>query len=247
MSVGREIKYTYQYKLTSNDQEVHLLNRVTHFNDLGIEIDQKLDFHLHINTKINKAYYIIGLLRRNFKYLTNKAFILLYKSMVRSYLEYNNSVWNPYKSKDIEDLERVQKRATKIQNNLKKLCYIDRLKVLELPTLKYRRLRGDMIETYKILTGKYDCSVVPNLSLTSNTITRGHSYKLETHRTNYDLRKHFFTNRIVKIWNSLPLDVVNSTNTNMFKNHLDKFWMNQPCKYDFKAKLLGTGGLELEI
>ena len=60
-------------------------------------------------------------------------------------------------------LEKVQKRATKMVSNCSKLSYFDRLKYLGTPTLKYRRYRGDMIETYKILHGFYDCTVSPTL------------------------------------------------------------------------------------
>jgi len=63
-------------------------------------------------------------------------FILLYKAMVRPHLEYANSVWCPYKKGDIEDIEKVQKRATMLVISLKHLPYIDRLQQLKLPTLK---------------------------------------------------------------------------------------------------------------
>ena len=72
-------------------------------------------------------------------------FILLYKAMVRPHLEYANSVSCPYKNGDIEDIEKVQKRATKLVISLKHLPYIDRLQQLK---LKYRRLRGDMMEVF---------------------------------------------------------------------------------------------------
>jgi len=70
--------------------------------------------------------------------------------MVRSHLEYANTVWNLHGEQLIKDLERVQMRATKLVFGLKKKCYKERL--MELPTLKYRRIRGDMIEVYKLLT-----------------------------------------------------------------------------------------------
>ena len=74
--------------------------------------------------------------------------------MVRSHLEYGNCVWSPTRIMDIEKLERVQKIATKMIFFDKQIGYEERLKSLNLPTLKYRRARGDMIETYKIITGK---------------------------------------------------------------------------------------------
>ena len=97
---------------------------------------------------------MLWLIKRKFNEIGNKAFILLYKHLVRAHLEYNNSVWATYKRCDIDKLEKVQKRATKMLP--RKMPYPERLKKLGLPTLIYRRSRGDMIETYKLLPGKYD-------------------------------------------------------------------------------------------
>ena len=81
--------------------------------------------------------------------------------------------------KDIEALEKVQKRATKILPQLKHMNYSDRLKACKLPTLHYRRIRGDMIETYKILTGKYHIETAPFLVGVCSSVTRGHSLRLQ--------------------------------------------------------------------
>jgi len=102
--------------------------------------------------------------------------------MVRSYLEYCNSVWSPYRKNDIEALEKVRKRATKILRHLKHLKYSERLTVCKLPNLHYRRIRGDMIETFKILTGKYDTSATPTMVGASSSVTRGHNLRLNKFR-----------------------------------------------------------------
>jgi len=70
-------------------------------------------------------------------------FIFFNKCMVRPHVEYANSVWNPFRKGDIKDIEKIQKRATKLVLSLKHLPYIERLRQLNLSTLKYRRLRGD--------------------------------------------------------------------------------------------------------
>ena len=116
---------------------------------------------------------MLGIIKRNFIHFSSNTFIQLYKSIVRPHLDYANSVWHPYKVGDIEDIEKVQKRATKLVISLKKLPYKDRLEHLQLVTLKYRRLRGDMIEVYKIVTNKHETTVSPVLEFNTNTITRG--------------------------------------------------------------------------
>ena len=98
-----------------------------------------------------------------------------------------------------------------------------------------------MIETYKIVTGKYDPVVAPTLSRSDSYITRGNNLRLQKHHTRYDLRKYYFNNRVVNLWNSLPNWVVMSDITNIFKNRLDSFWKGQDIIYDFRAQLYGTG------
>jgi len=94
----------------------------------------------------------LGLISRNFKHMIIPTFVALYKSMVRSHLDYCCPVWSPYRKGDIEALEKVQKRATKTIPALKNIPYKDRLKhVIIMSTLYYMRVRGDMIEIYKIL------------------------------------------------------------------------------------------------
>ena len=112
-----------------------------------------------MSQKINKAYSMIGIIKRNFIHMDEKTFILLYKALVRPHVEYANSVWNPCKKGDTEEIEKVQRRATRLVKGLKKFSYEERLRKLRLPTLKYRRIRGDMIEVFEVVSGKYDSSV----------------------------------------------------------------------------------------
>ena len=83
----------------------------------------------------------------------------LYTSLVKPLLEYANVVWHSYLERDIEMLERVQHRATRIVLGLSNLRYEERLRILNLPTLEYRRNRGDAIEVFKYLHGKYTVDV----------------------------------------------------------------------------------------
>ena len=88
----------------------HELIKVDSFSDLGVRFDSKLCFSDHINDKINKAYSVLKVIKRNFIYMNKTTFILLYKAMVRPHLEYANAVWCPYKKGDIELVEKVKKK-----------------------------------------------------------------------------------------------------------------------------------------
>ena len=98
----------------------------------------------------------MGVIRRSFDYMDEQMFKTLYKSMVSPHLEYANTIWSPFLKRDIEKLEKVQRRATKIVPALRDLPYSTRLLLLDLPTLAYRRLRGDLIQVFKIVHGIQD-------------------------------------------------------------------------------------------
>ena len=96
---------------------------------------------------------MIGIIRRTFTFINGEIFTNLYKSLVRPHLEYSNIVWFPQLKKKSVAIEKVQRRATKLTPTLRDLDYKERLRQLKikLPTLKYRRYRGDLIEVFKII------------------------------------------------------------------------------------------------
>jgi hypothetical protein len=156
---------------TQSEGSVLVLDHLDSIKDLGVTFDTKLKFDKHIIEKVNKSYSVLGLIYRNFRNLLPDTFFMLYKTLVRSHIEYANCVWSPYRQMDIKKLEKVQMRATKMVQQLRNLSYEDRLKRLNLPTLKYRRCRGDMIQVYNIVSGKHNSqsSVRLNVSHVSNT------------------------------------------------------------------------------
>ena len=117
------------------------------------------------------------------------------------------------------------------------LTYKERLQRLKLPTLVYRRARGDMIEVYKILHGYYDPEAAPCLQQCIYLSTRGHTLKLYQLQSHLNCRKCSFTVRVAGRWNKLPDDVVNAPSIPSFENRLDKHWACQEFLYDFKAQL----------
>lgn len=202
--------------------------------DLGVIFTTDLKFSKHIGAAANKANRVVGAIRRSFRYLDKNMLTQLYKSLIRGHLEYANTVWSPMKKGDIEHLEKVQRRATKLIPELKDTPYPERLKHLKLPSLVYRRERGDMIETYKILNGQVDSTGRSLLNIAEQGYTRGHSKKLQKHYCRTALRSHAFRNRVVDNWNALPETVVTAPTLNTFKNRLDKHWYNHPNLYHYR-------------
>ena len=202
--------------------------------DIGIFVDENLNFDKHINYIVKKANRVLGITKRTFEHINAETFVYIYKGLVRPNLEYASSVWSPHSIKHKKLIESVQKRATKIVPGLSKLAYSDRLKTLNLPTLAYRRVRGDMILVHKILNN--EDNPCPNLFNFNNNNLRGHNRKLFLPNCNRDLRKYYFSNRIIQLWNSLPNDVVNSKDTLSFEKSLDHLWKDQELKYeDYKS------------
>jgi len=130
-------------------------------------------------------------------------------------------------------------RATKFIRGLSSRSYEERLHVLQLPALRYRQLRGDMFQLYKYINNKYDTNFVLHLQyrsmLEKRYDTGGHRYKLVPQLCIYDLRKHFFVSRLVKLWNALPDDVVLACSVSSFKRRLDLLWHGFSLYYDYKS------------
>ena len=227
LGMGKK-ELTHQYYMTKDDHSRIALSRVQDEKDVGVTFDEDMTFRKDISTRANKANAIMGIIRRTYTYLDPQSFKLLFKSLVRPHLEYGASIWNPRLKRDITELEKVQRRATRQVPQLKGLSYEDRLRKLQLPTLRYRRLRGDMTETYKLLHDIYDPILPKLLEPVEKSKTRGHRLKLPKKSAKNNIKGHVFSHRIVNDWNSLPEDVVSAPSVNAFKNRLDCHWRNHP-------------------
>ena len=180
----------------------------------------------------------MGVIRRAFTYMDEPTFLSLYKSLVRPHLEYANQAWSPHLRKHIDSIENVQRRATKLIPNMRDLSYEERLRKLKLPTLAYRRLRGDLIEMFKIATGLYErdtCQVLVDLN---ERTSRGHKYKLKKSHVRSDIRKFSFKERVVNPWNSLPSAVVEAPSLPSFERRLDDYLKDNPIRYDHRAQMM---------
>ena len=108
--------------------------------------------------------------------------------------------------------------------------------MFKLPTLAYRRARGDMIQVFKLLNEGYD-NTLPKLLSLSTTGLRGHKHKLYLQGANRDMKRNFFTRRIINTWNDIPQEIIESKNIKSFEIALDRYWENQKILYDYKAKI----------
>ena len=208
----------------------YILEQVENEKDLGVIIDKDLKFHAQTSASVKKANQILGLIKKTVRTKNETSIPLLYMSLIRPLLEYTNVVWGPHYKGDQQMLEKVQKRATKMIENLHHLPYDVGLRYLNLPSLLHRRRRGDMIMTFKIMTGRVRLDKSKLFDLRENSKTRGHRSKIVKKHASSFSKRSTFCNKIVNDWNGLPQYVVDSNNVDAFKNALDKHWYHM--KFD---------------
>ena len=197
------------------------LNQVEEEKDLGVVFSKDLKSSKQCIEAKNKAMKMLGLINRNVAYKSKEVITKLYNSYVRPLLEYCIQAWSPHYRRDIEMLEKVQRRATKMVTSLRHLSYEERLKELNMFSLKRRYLRGDLIEVYKMFNGLDKVDFNDYFTLDEDRRTRGHSRKIKKFSCRLDVKKYSFAHLVVDGWNSLPEEVVTSESLEIFKKRLD--------------------------
>ncbi len=151
----------------------------------------------------------------------------MYTSLVRPHLEYAMQFWSPHNAKDIAKSEAVQRRDTKMISSLRNKSNEERLGRLNLFSLEKRRLRGILIECFKIVKGFTNVDANKLFSTDDLLRTRSNGIKLRCRQIELDCTKFFFNNDIVREWDKLPPSVVQCSTVNYFKNKLDHHLLQQ--------------------
>ena len=223
----------YKYTMEGEELEVSAYEK-----DIGVIIDSSLKPSLQCSKAAKKANSVLAQLSRAVSYRDKDTFLHLFRTYVRPHLEYCSAAWCQWTKTDKEVLEKVQKRAVGMVTNFKGQTYEEKLAEAGMVTLEERRRRGDLIQAYRVLN-KVD-NVDPNIWFTREAPRQGAASTRQTDgfmnvvrkKGNHDIRKNFWSNRVVEHWNRLPESVKKSETLDWFKNSIDN--LNERNKNIFK-------------
>ena len=219
-----------------------VLEEVDYEKDVGVLLHKSFRPSMQCAKAAKKANSVLGQLSRGVSYRDKDTFMGLFTTYVRPHLEYCSQAWSPWTQGDKEVLEAVQKRAVGMVTNLKGRSYEERLAEMGMVTLEERRRRGDLVQMYKVFTGKDNVDYTRWFELahcrSGAASTRSTSGTLNVTRNQGKggIRKNFWSVRVCDSWNSLPDPVKQQPSTNCFKNALDNFNCGERKRQSFQQQ-----------
>ena len=196
------------------------LDFVDEYKDLGVLVDVKLRFHSHIQSVARKAAGMANNLLRSTVNRDADFMMTLFISHIRPIMDYCSCLWSVGYLGDSRLLESVQRRWTKQIRGFEDMNYGMRLRALNLFSMRGRRLRADLIKCWKAFHCTQDVGLSSMFMLAPRVGTRGHSFKLAVPSSFSDLRRRFYSVRVVSLWNNLPSRVAESCSLGAFKSGL---------------------------
>ena len=203
-----------------------------HIRDLGVYVSDDCSWTYHVNVIAAEARQVASWVLGAFRDRTILTMTTLFKSLVRSKLEYCCPLWNPSKIKDIQILENVQKQFTRRIEGLHEMDYWDRLKKLKLLSLQRRRERYTIIHTWKILNGKAPNNINMSFYTSARLGVRATipSFNYKAQRSISTAFDDSFGVKAARLWNILPKDVNTTTSLESLKSALGNFIAKFPDK-----------------
>ncbi|XP_041325762.1 triadin isoform X3 [Pyrgilauda ruficollis] len=188
--------------------------------DLGLLVDERLDMTQQCVLEVKKAVCILGCSKSSVASTSKEVILSLYSALVRPQLEYCVQDWEPEHKKDVDMLEQVQKGVIKLSTGLEHISYEDRLREMGQFSLEKRRLRRYLITVFQYLQGA--CKRAKEGHFTTACSDRENGFKLKEVGFSLDIREKVFTVRVVRLWNRLPREVVDSPSLEVFKARLGR-------------------------
>ena len=191
--------------------------------DIGVQVQSTLRPSAQCVEAAKKANIVLGQITRAFSYRDKKTFVNLYRQYVRPHLEFAVPAWSPWTAGDIALLEKVQMRALKMTSGMGGMSYEQQLHDLDLLSLQDRRTQFDLVQTFKIIHGIDKVNYSEWFEMVGQNpgrLTRTTSDPLNILRkhSNNEVRRNFFSNRVVEKWNSLPAEVKRVKKVSTFKS-----------------------------